>query len=330
MRALANMGIPQGDQRKVWYLGPMFRGERPAAGRKRQFHQIGLECVGTVGPGIDVESIAILQHLLDELDITSTKLLLNSRGTAEDRQVIGDTLREFFGQYRKEFCEDCQRRLETNVWRILDCKQERCGQLAVAAPEIPDLLSDTSKAYFDAVCQGLTDIGLSFEVDPRLVRGLDYYAHTVFEVAFDGIGAQNALAGGGRYVITPPGCNKPLEGIGFAAGIERLLLAQDELGVADPEAMTPDVYLVGLGADAQRENAKLAQALRRQGIAVGIDCLGRGVKPQMRAANRSGTRYCVIRGENELADGIGQLRDMRDGEQREIKIDELGGILGAG
>jgi histidyl-tRNA synthetase len=323
LRAVANAGIPQGDERRVYYQGPMFRGERPAAGRKRQFHQIGVECVGKVAPAIDVECIAMLMDYLAEIGLDKIRLLLNTRGVKEDRAVASEALVGYFRDRIEPMCDDCKRRLDTNVWRILDCKVETCREVAEGAPLITDQLSDASRDYFQQVCTGLDALGVEYTQDPRLVRGLDYYEHTVFEVVYEGIGAQNAIAGGGRYKITPPGVTKPVPGVGFAVGVERLLLARQDLGVKGSDETGIDVYLVGLGPEAQAMNLRIAQVLRAQGKTVMMDLEGRGMRGQMRTANKLGARHTYILGEDELARQVIVYKDMQNSEQSEIPLTTL-------
>ncbi len=323
LRAVANAGIPQGDERRVYYQGPMFRGERPAAGRKRQFHQIGVECVGKVAPAIDVECIAMLMDYLAEIGLDKIRLLLNTRGVKEDRAVASEALMGYFRDRIGPMCDDCKRRLDTNVWRILDCKVETCREVVEGAPLITDQLSDASRDYFQQVCTGLDALGVEYTQDPRLVRGLDYYEHTVFEVVYEGIGAQNAIAGGGRYKITPPGVTKPVPGVGFAVGMERLLLARQDLGVKGSDETGIDVYLVGLGPEAQAMNLRIAQVLRAQGKTVMMDLEGRGMRGQMRTANKLGARHTYILGEDELARQVIVYKDMQNSEQSEIPLTTL-------
>ncbi len=323
LRALAHAGIPQGDERRVWYLGPMFRGERPAAGRRRQFHQVGAECVGKCAPAIDVECIILLMDYLREVGLRDLQLLLNTRGVLEDRTVIAGELKEFFAARLDAMCDDCRRRHDTNIWRILDCKNEGCRDVVEQAPKITDMLCDSSRDYFNTVCDQLRSVGVEFALDPKLVRGLDYYEHTVFEVVYEGIGAQNSVAGGGRYQITPPGVKKPLAGVGFAAGLERLLLAREDLGVTRMADFGVDIYLVGLGDEARQTNLRLAQVLRAEGKRVMMDLEGRGMRSQLRTANKLNARRTYILGEDELARGVVVCKDMQSSEQDEIKLSKL-------
>jgi len=328
MRALANAGIPQGDEKRVFYIGAMFRGERPAAGRKRQFHQIGVECVGRTAPEIDVESIDMLIRYLQTIDVTDTSLLLNTRGTKSDRQAVAQTFHDYFASHITAMCDDCKRRLDTNVWRILDCKNEPCQHPIDGAPPIDKLVSPESRDYFQRVCDGLVRLQIDFVLEPRLVRGLDYYNHTVFEVAFEGIGAQNALGGGGRYIIQLPGFSQPVNGVGFAMGMERIILAREQLGLTTREGITVDLYLVSLGGEALNQNMVLARQLRAAGYTVLMDLDGRGMKAQMRAANKHDARFALIRGDNELARDNIVCKNMADAEQQEIPLAELPDRIG--
>ncbi|MEI8078504.1 MAG: His/Gly/Thr/Pro-type tRNA ligase C-terminal domain-containing protein, partial [bacterium] len=251
------------------------------------------------------------------------ELLINSRGTADDRPVAVAALKEYFSPHLAGRCEDCRRRFETNVWRMLDCKVEGCQEAIRSAPAILELLGAESKAYFAAVCAGLDGLKVPYRVDSRLVRGLDYYEHTVFEVVHRGLGAQNALAGGGRYALFLPGSDRPVRGVGFAAGLERLLLARASLGQAT--AMTPglDVFLVSLGEPALAASQLLAAELRHAGLRVVAETTGRSMKAQMRAADRVRARYTLIRGDNELAGGTVLCKAMADGVQTPVPAAEI-------
>ncbi len=320
MRALSNTDVMNGVEQRVYYCGPMFRGERPAAGRRRQFHQVGVENVGRVAPLIDAECISMLMEFLAEIGIHDAKLAINTRGVATDRGPAGELLRDYFGRHIDCMCDDCRVRLERNVWRILDCKQEGCRRIIADAPDYVASFSTESRTYFDEVKAALSALGVPFTVDPLLVRGLDYYVHTVFEVSHSGLGAQTAIAGGGRYELFLPGQNRPVPGVGFAAGMERLMMVQDALGMADaPEAGVP-VYLIGLGAAARLENLKLADALRRDGLPVGLELEERSFKAQLRGANKSGAAYAVVRGEAELERQVVVIKTMATGEQREVSV----------
>ncbi len=325
IRAIAGHGLDQGDEARVFYFGPMFRGERPAAGRRRQFHQVGVEAVGSNSPWQDVEVITMLAHFLDRIGVSGGTVNINTRGLPEDRAAVSAALKDYFTPHAHEMCEDCQRRLETNVWRMLDCKNEACKAIAEKAPKIVDLLGPESRDYFDKVCQGLKETGVDFQFEPRLVRGLDYYIHTVFEVTHSGLGAQDALAGGGRYRITFPGSKNAIEGIGFAAGMERLLLARESLGIKAQAVREADVIVLCLGNDAIVPGIKLTDSLRKEfsGLRIKTDFSGRSMKAQMRGANKVGAHLAIILGENELKQGVALCRDMVSTEQPTVPLPQL-------
>ncbi len=328
MRAIANRGLATGEECRVFYMGPMFRGERPAQGRRRQFHQVGCEAVGCSSPWMDAEVIAMLVHFLDELGLKGARVRINSRGLPADRPAVAEALRAYFQPHLAEMCEDCRRRFDTNVWRMLDCKVAACHALAENAPRITDLLGDESKAFFASVCAGLDALGVPYELDPRLVRGLDYYVHTVFELTHSGLGAQNAIAGGGRYELQLPGLRNPIPGVGFAAGMERLLIVRDALGVTPPPAPVPKVYLASLGDAALAFNTSFAAKLRHAGISAAIDYDAKSMKSQMRAADRMKAEYVIVIGDSELEAQSAKLKHMADGREIEVKL-SLDGVLAA-
>ena len=327
MRAIANQGMAQGEEKRVFYMGPMFRGERPAKGRKRQFHQIGVECVGKESPAIDAENIAMLVDYLTSIDISGYKLKINSRGTKADRGPAEQVLRDHFAPHVENMCEDCQRRYTTNIWRMLDCKQADCQAPIEASPNTFELLSEDSCDYFRKVCKYLDLLGVEYVIEPRLVRGLDYYVHTVFEVSHSGLGAQDAIAGGGRFEITVPGAKKPLPGVGFAAGIERLLLVREELGMQATESSNIDIFLVSMGEAALDKNIALSKELRQVGIRVAMDYELRSMKAQMRSASKSGAQFAYIVGETELEAGAGQCKNLINSEQNNVNFDELSTVI---
>jgi len=329
MRALLATDVLNGAEQRVWYLGPMFRGERPAAGRRRQFHQVGVENAGRVAPELDAECIAMLLHYLEACGISRPRLILNTRGDAGDRAPAAEALRSFFAPRIATMCPDCHERLARNPWRILDCKAPACREAIAEAPDIAACFRPESRAYFARVCRLLDDLRIPYQVDPRLVRGLDYYVHTVFEVIHDGLGAQNAIAGGGRYEVLLPGASRPIPGVGFAAGLERLLMAREADGAAPLPAPAPDVFLAGLGEEAIRHNLSLAMEMRRSGIAAIAEVEPRSLKAQLRAAARSGARLAVIRGDSELAAGTVILRDLADSSQADLPLAQAVGAIRA-
>lgn len=318
MRALSGTEAMNGVEQRVFYTGPMFRGERPSAGRRRQFHQIGVENAGKVSPELDAESIAMLCHFLEEAGAGGFELLLNTRGVKEDRGPAEAALREHFSAHIQDMCADCRARLERNVWRILDCKQECCRPFIDSAPDAAALFGQPSRDYFKRVCDTLTLLNVPFKVEPRLVRGLDYYVHTVFELTHSALGGQNAIAGGGRYELTVPGFNKPVPGVGFAAGMERLLIVREALGKKAPEPVVPEVFLVSLGEKASAFNTKLADDLRCAGIFCALDYEAKSMKSQMRSADRLKAKKVLIVGDSELENGSAVLKNMADGSQTQV------------
>jgi len=325
MRALAGTDVMNGNEKRVFYIGPMFRGERPAKGRRRQFHQVGVECAGRVAPELDAENIAMLMHYLEELKITGSKLLINTRGIAADRIPAEEALRTYFADKIDGMCDDCKTRYEKNIWRILDCKVRECQGPVEGAPDVVEFFTEESQQYFKTVCATLDAMGVEYHVDPRLVRGLDYYVHTVFEVVHEGLGEQSslALAGGGRYELHLPDMKKPVIGVGFAAGLERLQMIQEALEVPAPNPGPSPVFLVSLGDEARGFNMKAAAQLRKAGVPVVVEVESKSMKAQMRAANRVGARYAIICGETELENSIVICKDMESSEQIEVAHDKL-------
>jgi histidyl-tRNA synthetase len=323
MRALLNTDVMNGNEKRVYYIGPMFRGERPAAGRRRQFHQVGVENVGRVAPELDAENIAMLVHYLEAVGIKGSRLVLNTRGVMSDRKPAEEMLRAYFKQHIGDMCEDCRQRIDRNIWRILDCKSEECRAVVDKAPDYIAEFSSESREYFDTVCRLLDSFGVDFEVDRQLVRGLDYYVHTVYEVIHLELGGQNSIAGGGRYELFLPDNKKPVVGVGFAAGLERLLMVQEALNVATPDQKLGPVYLVSMGDNAREFNMKMAFELRQAGVPVMAEVESRSMKAQMRAANRLNASYTVICGDDELAKGIVVCKDMGEGGQSEMNPVEL-------
>lgn len=323
MRALSGTDAMNGVETRVFYMGPMFRGERPAAGRRRQFHQVGVENAGKVSPGLDAECIAMLCHYLDEIGAGGYRLMLNTRGMPSDRKPAEDALREHFSSCIDSMCEDCRERLERNVWRILDCKNPECQKFIESAPDAASLFGEESKEYFRRVCGILSDMEVPFEIEPRLVRGLDYYVHTVFELSHPGLGAQNAIAGGGRYELNLPGFSRPVQGVGFAAGMERLLMARESRNVPPEKSPVPELFLLSLGEGALKFNGKLAAELRRAGISTTLDFEAKSMKSQMRAADRLQAKYVLIVGDSELASGEAVLKCMADGSQKILSLSSV-------
>jgi len=311
---------------RVYYMGPMFRCERPQAGRKRQFHQIGVEAIGAPNPRADAEVIALQLHLLSAWGLEGAKIRLNTIGLPEDRAAVLEGLREAIRPRLSELPEEAQQRFETNVLRLLDSKDEAVQKVIADVPPVIEFMSADSRAYLDTVIETLRSLEIDVEIDPSLVRGLDYYVHTVWEVVHDGLGAQNAISGGGRYRIQIG--NKIIDGVGFAMGVERMISALQANGIsADQFAPKPAIFIVSLGEEALRENMLLAQTLRQRGIACEMELGDRKVKAQMKRANKMGAEQVVIRGDNELEKGIFVIKDMNEGTQRDVELPELMELL---
>ena len=311
---------------KLYYMGPMFRYERPQAGRFRQFVQFGVEALGSKDPAIDAEVIALAMSIYQSLGLNKLKLIINSLGDQESRLAHRSALIQHFQPRIGEFCQDCQNRLEKNPMRILDCKKDRDHELMASAPSIIDYLNDESKAYFEKVQQYLTDLDIQFVVDPNLVRGLDYYNHTAFEIMSDaeGFGAITTLCGGGRYNgLTQEIGGPETPGIGFAFSIERFIAALQAEKVDLPIKNELDCYLVSLGEQAQDYTVKLLQSLRLAGFSAERDYLNRKLKAQMKAADRLNAKFVAILGEDELKANKINVKIMESGEQRELNLENF-------
>ncbi|AGK55042.1 histidine--tRNA ligase [Bacillus sp. 1NLA3E] len=309
---------------KLYYMGPMFRYERPQAGRFRQFVQFGVEALGSSDPAIDAEVISLAMNLYREMGLTKLKLVINSLGDKQSRANHRDALINHFQPRIGEFCSDCQNRLIKNPMRILDCKQDREHELMKSAPSIIEFLNDESRQYFEKVQKYLSALDVPFEIDPNLVRGLDYYNHTAFEIMSDaeGFGAITTLCGGGRYnglVEEIGGPETP--GIGFAMSIERFLAALDAEGVELPITTDIDCYLVGLGDEAKDYTVSLLHQLRKAGFTAERDYLDRKIKTQFKAADRLQARFVAVLGDNELRANKINVKTMATGEQTEVELD---------
>ncbi len=309
---------------KFYYMGPMFRHDRPQAGRYRQFSQFGVEAIGSKDPAVDAEIIALAFQLFRELGLTDLILHLNSVGCPKCRPVYRQKLLDFFADKQDQLCEDCKVRLEKNPLRVLDCKEEKCRHASAGVPELADNLCDDCREHFSKVQEYLTAIGIPYQLDTRLVRGLDYYTNTAFEIMYAPLGAQSTVCGGGRYdglIEEVGGPSTP--GIGFAIGMERLLITLKEQGLMPPVHRDKPVFIVALGEAAKAEAFALQQQLRAKGIYAEIDLMGRSMKGQMKAANRLEAAYTVIIGEEELAGGQAQVRNMETKEQVSVPLDGI-------
>lgn len=310
------------DVTKLFYIGPMFRYEQPQAGRYRQLHQFGIEAFGSLDPALDAEVIALGHMFYQEIGLRDVIVEINSVGNAPSRAAYRETLQAYLKPMLPELCKDCQSRYERNPLRILDCKVDQ--EKFVDAPSILDSLDEECQEHFDAVKQLLTDMGIEYRVNHRLVRGLDYYTHTAFEYKAGGIGAIDTIGGGGRYnglVAEIGGPDQP--GVGLGLGIERALLVMEAQGVEIPKEEPLDVFLIGLGEQAARETAGLLFKLRAAGIRAERDYLGRKIKAQMKAADRAQARYAGILGDDELAQGVITLKNLATGEQETVPLDQL-------
>ena len=326
MRALISNGMLRGARHKLWCVGPMFRHERPQKGRYRQFYQVDVEAVGFAGPDADIEIIAMTARLWRRLGIERVKLNINSLGTPESRRVYREKLVEYFRAHEARLDADSKRRLEGNPLRILDSKNPEMQDIVAGAPLLTDHLDPESRDHFDILCKSLTDIGVSYQVNPRLVRGLDYYTRTVFEWITDALGAQDAVCSGGRYdgLIAQLG-GEPTPGVGFAMGVERavelLTLAQQV-----PAPRTADVYVVVSGSQAAAAGPALVERLRDQlpQVRFELNLGGGNFKAQFRRADRSGAALALIVGDDELARGVVAVKPLRqEVGQTECPIAEL-------
>ena len=312
---------------KLYYVGPFFRQERPQKGRFRQFFQVGIEAIGSDDPLIDAEVIEIAWRLLSEVDV-KPKLLLNSIGHRDEscRGAYLKTLVAWLREHEGDLAPPDRDRIDTNPLRTFDSKEEKTIALLADAPVITDHLCDDCKAHFEKVRSLLGDIGVPFELDPRLVRGLDYYTRTAFEFVSTGLGSQNAVGGGGRYDgLSESLGGPPLPGIGFALGVDRILLATEDRHWIDPGP--PHVYAIAQGEDARREIFKLVTELRRAVVQAEFDVMDRQMKGQMKDADRSGARWAAILGDEELSSGEVTLKDLKSGEQERVKRNDLIRVL---
>ena len=307
---LANAPLPL----KAYYIVPCYRYERPQAGRLREFHQFGIEVFGTSAPEADAEVIFAASSFLKKLGIRDTRLEINSIGCKSCRAEYNRALKDYFRPHLGEMCATCNERFDKNPLRMIDCKEERCKKITANAPKILDYLCPECRAHFERVKTLLDGLGVEYAVNPDIVRGLDYYTRTVFEFVSTSIGAQGTVCGGGRYdglISELGGGNVPA--IGFAAGLERLVLLMENTGVPFPEAPVPEVYIAGMD-DASRAKAfSLVNGLRTQGISAEGDLMARSVKAQLKYADKLGAKYVVVIGGTELETGVCNVKKMSDG-----------------
>lgn len=321
---LQNKLYAQSNLVKLFYIGSMFRYDRPQAGRMREFHQFGVEALGEANPAVDAEVILLAMNLLDGLGLKDLELSINSVGCPKCRSKYRTMLQDFFRDKLEDLCEDCRSRFERSPLRILDCKKDSDKPYMADAPKITDCLCEECAEHFAKLKELLTSAGISFTHDPRLVRGLDYYTKTAFEIKYPPLGAQSAVAGGGRYdgLIEEMGGN-PTPAVGFATGLERLLLALESQNLLPEKNRSVDAYVVALGETAQTEGFKLLNSLRQQGLSAAMDFAGRSMKAQMKQANKLGAKYSVILGEDEIAEGVAMLRSMEDSSQAKVPMNQV-------
>ena len=313
---------------RLFYLINCFRYEKPQAGRSREFFQYGAEMYGAATPMADADIIALASSFLAELGIKNTTLHINSIGCKACRPAYREALKAYFAEHEEELCDTCKKRLQTNPLRVLDCKSPICSALAANAPKTIDHLCPDCKDHMDTLTGLLDGMEIPYEIDPHIVRGLDYYTRTVFEFICPLIGAQSTVCGGGRYDGLVEELGGPvLPAIGFAAGITRLILAMRESGVELPAPAGPKLYICTMGQAATAYAAREIARLRAKGIYAEYDLVGRSLKAQMKYANKLNAAYTLIVGENELATGKAQLKNMTDGTQTEIALADLASVL---
>ena len=313
---------------RSYYIGPMFRYENTQKGRQRQFHQFGVEMMGSYSPALDAEVISVAAELLKRLGIKDVTLRINSLGCPECRQRYNNALKEYIGSNIDKMCDDCRSRFEKNPLRVLDCKEEKCQHIIADAPVVLDYLDDECTTHFETVKAILDEMGIKYEVDDKIVRGLDYYTRTVFELVSNGIGAQGTVCGGGRYDNLIAECGgQPTGAAGFAVGIERLLLVLEAQNGEFEKKNHRDIYIGAIGREGLVKGQGIAYRMRSEGIKAECDSVGRSVKAQMKYANKIGAGYSVILGDNEIEQDSVKLKNMETGEEEAVKVSELIDIM---
>ncbi len=324
IRALIENGIlNEGFPQKVFYVLSCFRHEKPQAGRLREFHQFGVEMAGTKDPRADAEVISLAKSIIDAAGLRGIKLFINSIGCPECRAKYHAALKEYFAGRADELCDTCRGRLEKNPMRILDCKSPICSEIAEGAPVILDYLCDDCREHFEKLQQYLTAMDIKFEINPKIVRGLDYYTKTVFEFVTTDIGAQGTVCGGGRYdglIETLSG--KPCPALGFGMGLERLILTMEKQGLDFAAEDTCDIYIASMGEAASVKAMQMCAELRADGVSAECDVVGRGLKAQMKYADKLGAKFSVVLGDSELESQTAELKNMQTGEKVTLPIDE--------
>ncbi len=319
----------RGGSQKLYYIGPMFRAERPQKGRQRQFHQFGVEVIGSDDPVADVEVIAFMIHIYNKIGITNTTLKLNSIGDPESRASYIQALKNHLKPHYDNLSDVSKERFKKNPLRILDSKEEEDQPYIESAPLITDYLSEKSQAHYLQVKEYLDDLGIEYEADPYLVRGMDYYTETAFELISPDLGSQDALAGGGRYdLLVEEIGGQPTPAVGFAAGMERLFIACEELGIQLGDEKQVDVYIVTLGDAARKWGLSKLSGIRATGASATMDYKGRSMKAQMKDANRENARFAIIVGDHELESGRFTFRDMVGSDEEALPFREILNRLG--
>ena len=317
---LFNEAQPQ----KVCYLISCYRYEKPQAGRLREFHQFGCECFGTASPAADAELISLVNDIFAFLDVKNLKIQINSIGCPECRKNYHKALQEYFESKKDDLCATCLGRLERNPMRILDCKSPVCSEIAKDAPKVTDYLCDECDDHFKKTQQYLDAMNIPYEVNPSIVRGLDYYTKTVFEFVSTEIGAQGTVCGGGRYdgLVEEIGGNHT-PALGFAMGMERLLMLMEAQGIEFPAEDKCDLYIASMGENATLKASQIASDVRGNGMHAQFDIVGRSVKAQMKYANKIGAAYTVVLGDSEIEAGVAKVKNMADGSETEMNIDDI-------
>ena len=309
---------------KYYYFGPMFRYERPQSGRYRQFYQFGAEALGSNDPGLDAEMISMGLNLMEDLGLEKLETIVNSIGCPECRPDYIKKLKKYLTKHKNKLCSDCKKRLKTNPLRVLDCKNESCSKVVRDAPKISNYLCTDCKNHFEKVKKYLDHLEINYKVDPKLVRGLDYYTNTAFEIKYKGLGAQNTVFAGGRYNgLAEEIGGREVPGIGFALGMERLVLTLQKEEIELPIDNSIDLFITTIGDKAKQKGFELLSELRKAGLKADIDYMDRSVGSQMKAADRLNAKYTIIIGGDELNSGIATVRNMNSGEEIEVKLANL-------
>ena len=324
-KGLVNGALPQ----KLCYIGGCYRYEKPQAGRLREFHQFGVECVGAAAPNADAEVISLAKSVLDNIGIKNISLEINSIGCPECRKEYHKALKEYFSANAENLCDTCKDRLDRNPMRILDCKSPVCKKIAENAPVVIDFLCEDCRDHFEKVKAHLEAMQIEYKVNPKIVRGLDYYTRTVFEFVSGDIGAQSTVCGGGRYdgLIGQMGGPKT-PSLGFAMGIERLMMVLSAQNAELPKAPTCDLFIATLGENAILKASALCRELRDEGYKVQTDICGRGLKAQMKYADKIGAKFSLVLGDNEVESGKATLKNMSNSAEKEIALAEIVEELG--